>query len=103
MMAQLVGERSNNSSPSFFRMLRIMDLAQVCNCSPCGCFDIRLRQVLSRDPARETNGKIRFQDRHKVRVHDKSIYEIGYHILPYFLNEWERFKHIPLGVVAHST
>jgi nickel-dependent lactate racemase len=36
-------------------------------------------------------------------VHGKYIYEIGYHILPYFLQDWERFKHIPLGVVAHST
>jgi hypothetical protein len=23
--------------------------------------------------------------------------------LPYFLNDWERFKNIPLGVLAHST
>lgn len=36
-------------------------------------------------------------------VHGKYIYEIGYHILPYFLNDWERFKTIPLGVLAHST
>jgi lactate racemase len=36
-------------------------------------------------------------------VHGKFIYEIGYHILPYFLNNWERFKHLPLGVLAHST
>lgn len=36
-------------------------------------------------------------------VHGKYIYEIGYHILAYFLNDWERFKHIPLGVLAHST
>jgi len=36
-------------------------------------------------------------------VHGNYIYEIGYHILPYFLNDWERFKHIPLGVLAHST
>jgi nickel-dependent lactate racemase len=36
-------------------------------------------------------------------VHGKYIYEIGYHILPYFLNDWERFEHIPLGVLAHST
>lgn len=36
-------------------------------------------------------------------VHGKYIYEVGYHILPYFLQEWERFKHIPLGVLAHST
>jgi nickel-dependent lactate racemase len=36
-------------------------------------------------------------------VHGKYIYDIGYHILPYYLNDWERFKHIPLGVLAHST
>jgi lactate racemase len=36
-------------------------------------------------------------------VHGKYLYEVGYHILPYFLQDWERFKHIPLGVLAHST
>ena len=36
-------------------------------------------------------------------VHGKYIYEVGYHILPYFLKDWERFKNIPLGVLAHST
>lgn len=36
-------------------------------------------------------------------VHGKYIYEIGYHVLPYFLKQWDRFKHIPLGVLAHST
>jgi len=36
-------------------------------------------------------------------VHGKYIYEIGYHILPYFLQDWEKYKHIPLGVLAHST
>ena len=36
-------------------------------------------------------------------VHGKYIHEVGYHILPYFLNDWERFKNIPLGVLAHST
>ena len=37
------------------------------------------------------------------RVHGRYIYEVGYHILPYFLSQWERFKNIPLGVLAHST
>lgn len=37
------------------------------------------------------------------QVHGKYIYEVGYHILPYFLQNWECFKHIPLGVLAHST
>jgi lactate racemase len=36
-------------------------------------------------------------------VHGKYIYEVGYHILEYFLSDWARFKHIPLGVLAHST
>lgn len=36
-------------------------------------------------------------------VHGKYIYQVGYHILPYFLSDWERFKNIPLGVLAHST
>lgn len=37
------------------------------------------------------------------RTHGRFIFEIGYHILPYFLAHWERFQHIPLGVLAHST
>jgi len=36
-------------------------------------------------------------------AHGKYTYEVGYHVLPYFLNDWERFKHVPLGVLAHST
>lgn len=36
-------------------------------------------------------------------VHGKHIYEVGYHILPYILDQWPRFRHIPLGVLAHST
>jgi len=36
-------------------------------------------------------------------AHGKYIYEVGYHILPYFLNDWDRFKNISLGVLAHST
>ena len=36
-------------------------------------------------------------------VHGRHIYEVGYHILPYFLQDWERFKDVPLAVLAHST
>lgn len=36
-------------------------------------------------------------------THGNYIYEIGYHVLPYFLQQWDKFKHIPLGVLAHST
>jgi nickel-dependent lactate racemase len=37
------------------------------------------------------------------RVHGKYISEAGYHTLGYILAHWERFKHLPLGVLAHST
>ena len=36
-------------------------------------------------------------------AHGKYIYQVGYHILPYFLSDWDRFKDVPLGVLAHST
>ncbi len=36
-------------------------------------------------------------------MHGKFIFETGYHIIDYFLEHWDRFKHIPLGVLAHAT
>jgi nickel-dependent lactate racemase len=35
--------------------------------------------------------------------HGKHIEEIGYHCRDYFLKQWDRFKHYPWGVLAHST
>jgi len=36
-------------------------------------------------------------------VHGEHIYAVGYHVLEYFLKQWDHYKHIPLGVLAHST
>lgn len=36
-------------------------------------------------------------------THGKILDEIGYHCRDYFLKQWERFKHYPGGVLAHST
>ncbi len=36
-------------------------------------------------------------------VHGRYIYEAGYHVRDYYLKQWERFSHIPLGVLAHGT
>jgi nickel-dependent lactate racemase len=36
-------------------------------------------------------------------VHGKYIDEAGYHVRDYYLKQWDRFKHIPLGVLAHGT
>jgi nickel-dependent lactate racemase len=35
--------------------------------------------------------------------HGSHIEEIGYHCRDYFLKQWDKFKHFPWGVVAHST
>ena len=41
---------------------------------------------------------------HEVSVvHGKLIEEIGYHCRDYFLGQWDRFKHYPWGIIAHST
>ena len=36
-------------------------------------------------------------------VHGKLIEEIGYHCRDYFLSRWDEFKHMPWGILAHST
>jgi nickel-dependent lactate racemase len=36
-------------------------------------------------------------------THGKLIDEIGYHTLEYFLGQWDRFKHYPWGILAHSS
>lgn len=37
------------------------------------------------------------------RIHGRHIARVGYHVLPYFLEQWGRFGDVPLGVLAHST
>lgn len=36
-------------------------------------------------------------------VHGKYIYEAGYHIRDFYLKQWDKYGHIPLGVLAHGT
>jgi nickel-dependent lactate racemase len=36
-------------------------------------------------------------------VHGALIQQIGYHVRDYFVKQWDRFKHLPWGVLAHST
>jgi nickel-dependent lactate racemase len=35
--------------------------------------------------------------------HGDLLDEVGYHVRDYFLKQWDRFKHYPGGVLAHST
>jgi hypothetical protein len=36
-------------------------------------------------------------------THGKILDEIGYHVRDYFLEQWDRFKNVPRGILAHST
>ena len=36
-------------------------------------------------------------------THGRLIDEIGYHVRDYFVQQWERFKDVPGGILAHST
>jgi hypothetical protein len=35
-------------------------------------------------------------------THGDTICEVGYHCRDYFVKQWDRFKHHPWGVLAHS-
>lgn len=36
-------------------------------------------------------------------THGRILDEVGYHVRDYFVRQWDRFKHYPWGVLAHST
>jgi nickel-dependent lactate racemase len=36
-------------------------------------------------------------------THGRVIDQVGYHVRDYFAKQWERFKDVPWGVLAHST
>jgi nickel-dependent lactate racemase len=36
-------------------------------------------------------------------THGATLEAIGYHVRDYFLSQWDRFAHLPWGVLAHST
>ena len=41
---------------------------------------------------------------HEISLtHGKIIRQIGYHVLDYFIKQWDTFKHLPWGVLGHST
>ncbi len=58
------------------------------------------------EPIVERGGTLIIYGPHLAEVsktHGRFIEEVGYHVLPYFTEQFERFRHVPLGVLAHST
>lgn len=36
-------------------------------------------------------------------THGRDLFQVGYHVLEYFLGQWDQFSAYPLAVLAHST
>ena len=58
------------------------------------------------EPAVADGGEVIIYAPHITEVsytHGHLIDQVGYHVRDYFLKQWDRFKHIPGGILAHST
>jgi nickel-dependent lactate racemase len=58
------------------------------------------------EPAIADGGEVIIYAPHITEVsytHGKLIDEVGYHVKGYFVKQWDRFKHIPGSILAHST
>jgi nickel-dependent lactate racemase len=58
------------------------------------------------EPAIADGGEVIIYAPHITEVsytHGHLIDEIGYHVRDYFVKQWERFKDMPGGILAHST
>jgi len=58
------------------------------------------------EPVIEAGGEVILYAPHITEfsyTHGPIIERIGYHVRDYFVKQWDRFKHEPWGVLAHST
>jgi nickel-dependent lactate racemase len=58
------------------------------------------------EPAIADGGEVIIYAPHLTEIsytHGPLIDQIGYHVRDYFVKQWERFKHVPGGILAHST
>jgi hypothetical protein len=58
------------------------------------------------EPAIADGGEVIIYAPHLTEVsytHGALIDQVGYHVRDYFVKQWDRFKHYPWGVLAHST
>jgi nickel-dependent lactate racemase len=58
------------------------------------------------EPAVADGGEVVIYAPHVREVsytHGKLLDEVGYHCRDYFLKQWDRFQHVPGGILAHST
>lgn len=81
---------------------------QILSCAPKMYDDIWVagKCMYKLEPVLEDGGTLIIYAPHIEEVsytHGRILDEIGYHVRDYFVSQWDRFKHYPWGVVAHST
>ncbi|MFV0453157.1 MAG: lactate racemase domain-containing protein [Propioniciclava sp.] len=56
-------------------------------------------------PAMADGGEVIIYAPHVTELSEQhpEILEVGYHCIEYFTQQWDRFAHVPKGVLAHST
>jgi nickel-dependent lactate racemase len=58
------------------------------------------------EPAIADGGEVVIYAPHITEIsytHGAVIDQVGYHVRDYFVKQWERYEHVPWGVLAHST
>lgn len=58
------------------------------------------------EPVAAAGGKVIIHAPHITeisRTHGRILMEVGYHTRDFFLKQWDKYKHLPWGVLAHST
>ncbi len=80
----------------------------VLSCAPAMYEDIWTagKAMYKLEPVVADGGELIIYAPHVTAVsvtHGKTMLAIGYHCRDYFLKQWDKFKHYPWGVLAHST
>jgi len=58
------------------------------------------------EPAIADGGEVVIYAPHITEIsytHGRLLDQVGYHVLEYFLAQWDKFKDVPWGILAHST
>jgi nickel-dependent lactate racemase len=81
---------------------------QVLSCAPAMYTDLWTggKCMYKLEPVVADGGELIIYASHIKEVsvtHGSILHEIGYHVRDYYLHQWDRFKHYPGGVLAHST
>ncbi|MEO2031917.1 MAG: lactate racemase domain-containing protein [Planctomycetaceae bacterium] len=81
---------------------------QVLSCAPAMYDELWVagKCMYKLEPVVEDGGELIIYAPHMKDIsvtHGKLIQEIGYHVRDYFTKQWERFRHYPWGVLAHSS